>query len=117
MLHFHAASAYQRTLEPERSRAHLRRESTGGETWLESLFSKPRLITVQQWACSQGPACLSIPRQLPAAPMMVFPVRIERANVATIQCPHDADPREHRWVRRPSEVMRGAIARRSALRM
>jgi len=33
MPNFHAASADQQMLEPERCRAHQRRESTGGESW------------------------------------------------------------------------------------
>jgi len=33
-----------------------------------------------------------IPRQLPASPMMVFPVEIEHALDVTVQCPQQADP-------------------------
>ncbi len=38
----------------------------------------------------------SIPRQLPASPMMVPSIRIKLANVAAVQRPHDADARKHR---------------------
>ena len=37
-----------------------------------------------------------IARQLPAAPVMVLPVRIKLPNVAAVQRPHDTDAREHR---------------------
>jgi hypothetical protein len=42
----------------------------------------------------------SVARQLAASPVMVFPIRIERALDVAIQCPHDADARGHR---RPSQ--------------
>src|SRR5258708_6557943 len=38
----------------------------------------------------------SVPRQLPAAPMMVFAIGIEHALDVAVQCPHDADARKHR---------------------
>jgi hypothetical protein len=34
--------------------------------------------------------------QLPAAPMMVFPIRLKLANVAPVQCPRDTDASKHR---------------------
>jgi hypothetical protein len=37
-----------------------------------------------------------IARQLPAAPVMVLPVRIKLPNVAAVQRPHDTDARKHR---------------------
>jgi hypothetical protein len=38
----------------------------------------------------------SVPRQLSPSPMMIFPIRIEMANVTAVQRPHDADARKHR---------------------
>src|SRR5258708_105517 len=38
----------------------------------------------------------SIPRQLTFPPMVGLAIRIELANLVSVQCPHDADPREHR---------------------
>jgi hypothetical protein len=38
----------------------------------------------------------AIPLELPAAPMMVFPIRIKHARDIPVQCPHDANPRKHR---------------------
>jgi hypothetical protein len=34
--------------------------------------------------------------ELPSPPMRVFPARVEHALDVPVQCPHDADPREHR---------------------
>jgi hypothetical protein len=44
----------------------------------------------------QPKAISSVTRQLSASPMMVFAVRIEDVLDATVQRPHDADPRKHR---------------------
>src|SRR5258706_9935963 len=38
----------------------------------------------------------SIPRQLPAAPVVIFPIWIEHALNVPVQCPHDTDARKHR---------------------
>jgi hypothetical protein len=40
-------------------------------------------------------AVLLIPRELPAPPMVVFPIRIEHALNVAVQRSHDADAREH----------------------
>jgi len=50
----------------------------------------PRTLS-SSWFCS------SIPRQLPAAPMRVFPIGVKHPLNVTVQRPHDPDPREHRW--------------------
>ena len=42
------------------------------------------------------PLTLFVPLQLPLSPMMGLAIWIELANVVAVQCPHDADPREHR---------------------
>jgi hypothetical protein len=39
---------------------------------------------------------LFIPLQLPLAPMGVFAIGIEHALDVAVQCPHDADSRQHR---------------------
>src|SRR5258706_4961316 len=41
-------------------------------------------------------AVLLIPRELPAAPMMLFAIWIKHVLNVAVQCSHDADPREHR---------------------
>jgi hypothetical protein len=37
------------------------------------------------------------PSELSLAPVVILARRVEGANVAAVQCPHDADAREHRW--------------------
>jgi hypothetical protein len=39
--------------------------------------------------------------------MMVFPIWIELANVAAVQCSHDANPRKHRWAARRRDQDQG----------
>ncbi len=39
----------------------------------------------------------SIPRQLPAAPAVLFAIGIKHALNMAVQCPHDADARKHGW--------------------
>jgi hypothetical protein len=42
-------------------------------------------------------AVLLIPRELPAAPMMLFMIGIKHPLDVAVQCPHDTDTCEHRW--------------------
>jgi hypothetical protein len=43
-----------------------------------------------------GPSPLSIARQLPLPPMMLFARRFEHLPDVTVQRPHNPDPRQHR---------------------
>src|SRR5258708_36422803 len=47
-------------------------------------------------------AVLLIPRELPAAPIVVLAIRIKHALDVTVQGPHDADARVSRVSKRPS---------------
>ncbi len=49
----------------------------------------------------------SVPRQLPLSPMMFLARGIKLPNVVAVQCPHDADAREHRWPARRRDQDQG----------
>jgi len=88
-----AASCHRARQPADRGAYPKTRRNSAKEPWIQEKEAGIR----SGGALSQGPEDLSIPRQLPAFPMMVFPIRTKHPLDMAVQGSHDTDARKHRW--------------------